>query len=372
VSSSSIPAENGRTTVKQEAVENGGQDHDAAQDPPAEQGCSEGDSPAKADESLTEDQEDEDHRLLEDVIYIGSIRRWCKGQRPGEPAWGLVYNKVYCTDSILVDEDGEKFKEGDLIAFKEVVAEEGYSKAEGAWLIDLEELQELEKKLAKVMDEQPARNRKVIQLDQNHQDGQHAMLAGRQPRPDGAGETAGAMTIETYGHQQQMPYRPGNAYPAAHGQPPGQPAPQHQPSQQAQVPLPLRKPNHMVLLEPPPMLAAFDAKACALCLQTNQWQGARAGSPRKWGSSPSVTSIGQSWFEALQQGIATAHATQAAEVQHNNWGGENMSQPWGMWNAGNQHSVDGAHRVGENYSGQMMGHEATHSWAMQQRWPNVS
>jgi len=389
--SSTIPAENSSATAMQEA-ENGGEDVDTAQSASNEQEDPEGPTPNR-EQPLEGLQEQQRPLENEDVTYIGKVRRWCKGH-PGEPAWGLVYSKVHCTDFILVDEDGDKFSEGDLISFKEV-AEEGCSRAEEACLINYEELQDLEEKLAKVMTEQPSKHTQVVELEDSryirHEEDGHPgatmQVATQYPPSHGQmshnGMAAAAMR-DAYEHQ-QMPYnRLGNlAYPAGHAQPSGQPPRppppplqlQQQPQQQPPVPASPRKPDHMVLVEPPPMLAQFDAKACALCLKTNLWQGNRTGSPRKWGASPTVNSVGQMWFEALQQGIAAAHASQAAEadqqVQHSNWGGEHVSQSWGMWHAGNQHSMDAVHGVGENYSGQMMGHEPAHSWGMQQ-WSNVA
>eukprot|EP00930_Biecheleria_cincta_P049431 TRINITY_DN3462_c2_g4_i1.p1 TRINITY_DN3462_c2_g4~~TRINITY_DN3462_c2_g4_i1.p1 ORF type:complete len:466 (+),score=97.00 TRINITY_DN3462_c2_g4_i1:196-1593(+) len=347
-----------------------------------------------------------------DTVFFGHLRRWRCSYRAGEPSWGLIFSDIHSCDIVFAQQQdaGIDFNEGDLVAFQNLVREDGYSSAGKAWKITHDELETIRTRLSDsaVL----LRNSQAIDLPVNSEPenppGNHQPVAAPpavEPRH---------RAHEQYQSNEQMPLMPAHpAFPPqvqAHVMPhhqlqqacgtvpagarqaplsyePPQPQPQQQqqPPPQVQQPPPgypgfernpgayQQVPHHAqppnvgqgtqwqqqqqqqqqqqrppqmatrILVEPPPMLDKFDAKATAQALLSGQWRGKRAiSSPRTWQVSMHGSTsfqIGQEWLEALQQGISAMHAAHIEEEQQQAqqhaaaaaaWGGTSPQQ-W-MWN----------------------------------------
>lgn len=348
------------------------------------------------------------HSPEADTVYFGHLRRWRCSYRAGEPSWGLIFSDIHSCDIVFAQQDTAiDFHEGDLCAFQNVVREDGYCSAGKAWKISYEELENIRMRLSD--SEVPLRNSQAIDLpvnsepenppvnhqpvaaappvvesrhrahDQYPSEGQMPLMPAHPAFP----AQVQAHVIPHHQLQQACGTVPAGARqaPLSYAPPQPQPQQQQQPQPQVQQPPPgypgfertgsyqevqhhvqppivgqgtqqwqqqqqrSQQPATRILVEPPPMLDKFDAKATALALQSGQWRG----KPRTWQVSlhnSTSFQIGQEWLEALQQGISAMHAAHIEEEQQQAqqhaaaaaaWGGASPQQ-W-MWN-NNSNGVD--------------------------------
>eukprot|EP00931_Biecheleriopsis_adriatica_P098119 TRINITY_DN7200_c0_g1_i1.p1 TRINITY_DN7200_c0_g1~~TRINITY_DN7200_c0_g1_i1.p1 ORF type:complete len:456 (-),score=109.21 TRINITY_DN7200_c0_g1_i1:11-1378(-) len=336
-------------------------------------------------------------------VYAGTIRRWCTSDCASEPSWGLIYSLVHLFDVLVLRHAGEEnFSEGDCVAFEHTTNEDGVNIALNPRKISREEMGSIMTLQGKTLAEHPSRKQKVTVVSSAEQGnwpqwapnpGASASGAGVQMPMPAAAPTAGQQQ-----QQQQQPQQPQHQQqpcgsPAAvlraseprqplsyTHQPPPEYAQAHPhvqvaqaqptgPCQQVPQALPLQaqrvRPQVVkLLLEPPPMIENFDAKAVATALLTGRWQGERAQrSPRTWDVSRGGTvasQVGIEWCDGLQQALSSAHQMQdTQQVQHSPhgscWGTDSydasqwqrQQQPQQMY----QPSMDGAHQMGADHYG---------------------